>query len=126
MTERIALRPNSFPRWLALTLMSAFTLLAAGGLWAIAQTQTQAFQMSLFMLLPSILLSGFVFPFEGMPRVVQYLAQVLPLTHFVEMIRGVALRGATLAELQAPLVKLLIFTVLIVIAVTLRFHKRLD
>jgi len=112
--------------YLAALIFIAATLALGLLISTIAQTQTQAFQMSLFMLLPSILLSGFVFPFEGMPRVVQYLAQVLPLTHFVEMIRGVALRGATLAELQTPLVKLLIFTVLIVIAVTLRFHKRLD
>ena len=92
----------------------------------IAQTQTQAFQMSLFVLLPSILLSGFVFPFEGMPRAVQYIAQVLPLTHFVELIRGIVLRGASIAELQAPMLKLVVFTGAIVLAVTLRFHKRLD
>ena len=82
--------------------------------------------MSLFVLLPSILLSGFVFPFEGMPRFVQHLAQVLPLTHFVELLRGVVLRGATLAEMQGPLLKLVLFTGLVIAAVTLRFRKRLD
>jgi ABC-2 type transport system permease protein len=92
----------------------------------VAQTQTQAFQMSLFTLLPSILLSGFIFPFDGMPVVIQYLAQALPLTHFNELVRGIVLRGASIAELQSPLIKLLAFTVVIVAAATLRFHKRLD
>lgn len=92
----------------------------------LAQTQTQAFQMSLFVLLPSILISGFVFPFEGMPRLVQYLAQVLPLTHFVELIRGIVLRGASLREMQIPLLKLLAFTAVVIATVTLRFRKRLD
>jgi ABC-2 type transport system permease protein len=112
--------------YLAALIFIAATLALGLLISTIAQTQTQAFQMSLFVLLPSILLSGFVFPFDGMPRVVQYLAQALPLTHFVELIRGVALRGASIAELQLPLVKLLIFTGVIVGAVTLRFRKRLD
>ena len=56
--------------------------------------------MSFLTLLPSILLSGFVFPFDGMPPLARAIAQVLPLTHFVEMIRGILLRGAPLAEMQ--------------------------
>jgi ABC-2 type transport system permease protein len=82
--------------------------------------------MSMFVLLPSILLSGFVFPFEGMPRVIQHFAQVLPLTHFVELIRGIVLRGASFGELQAPLFKLLVFTAVVIGFVTVRFRKRLD
>jgi ABC-2 type transport system permease protein len=112
--------------YLAALIFIAATLALGLLISMIAQTQMQAFQMSFFVLLPSILLSGFVFPFEGMPRIVQHLAQVLPLTHFNELIRGVTLRGAALAELQAPLVKLLAFTALVIAAVTLRFHKRLD
>jgi ABC-2 type transport system permease protein len=112
--------------YLAALIFIAATLALGLLISTIAQTQTQAFQMSLFVLLPSILLSGFVFPFDGMPTVVQYLAQVLPLTHFVELIRGVVLRGASVLELQWPLLKLLAFTALVVGAVTLRFHKRLD
>lgn len=92
----------------------------------VAQTQIQAFQLSFSALLPSILLSGFVFPFDGMPVVVRYLAQVLPLTHFVELIRGIVLRGATLAELHLPLAKLLALTAVIIAIVTVRFRKRLD
>jgi Mrp family chromosome partitioning ATPase len=60
----------------------------------LARTQFQAFQLSFLTMLPSILLSGFMFPFDGMPRLAQWLAQLLPLTHFVEMIRGIVLRGA--------------------------------
>lgn len=91
-----------------------------------AQTQAQAFQMSLFTLLPSILLSGFVFPFEGMPRLVQMLAQLLPLTHFIVLVRGVVLRGASLWSMPEPIFKLLTFLLVLLIAAMLRFHKRLD
>lgn len=112
--------------YLAALIFIAATLALGLLISTIAQNQTQAFQMSVFVLLPSILLSGFVFPFDGMPRFVQYLAQALPLTHFVELVRGVVLRGASVAELQTPLIKLLVFTGLIVLAVTMRFHKRLD
>ncbi len=52
-------------------------------------------QMTLFLFLPSILLSGFMFPFAGMPRPVQWLAEVLPLTHFLRLVRGIMLRGAS-------------------------------
>jgi ABC-2 type transport system permease protein len=98
------------------------------GLFAstLAQTQMQAFQMSIFVLLPSILLSGFVFPYEGMPQVARWFAQLLPLTHFVELVRGVVLRGAGLGELLVPAGKLVVFTAVALTAVTLRFHKRLD
>ena len=112
--------------YLAALMFIAATLSLGLLISTIAQTQTQAFQMSLFVLLPSILLSGFVFPFDGMPRVVQHIAQALPLTHFVDLIRGIVLRGASLAELDAPFVKLLAFTAVIITAVTLRFRKRLD
>ncbi|WP_256843475.1 ABC transporter permease, partial [Pseudomonas aeruginosa] len=54
-----------------------------------ARSQFQAMQMTLFLFLPSILLSGFMFPFAGMPRPVQWLAEVLPLTHFLRLVRGI-------------------------------------
>ncbi len=92
----------------------------------VAATQFQAMQLGFFTLLPSILLSGFAFPFEGSPRSVQIIAQVLPLTHFVEILRGVILRGATLGALWLPVVKLSVFLVLAVGLAAARFHKRLD
>ncbi len=92
----------------------------------LAQTQMQAFQMSFFVLLPSILLSGFVFPFEGMPALAQWIAQALPLTHFIELVRGIVLRGAGLGDLLLPIYKLVGFTTLLLVLVTLRFRKSLD
>jgi ABC-2 type transport system permease protein len=77
-------------------------------------------------MLPSILLSGFVFPFDGMPPAAQWLAQLLPLTHFVEIVRGILLRGASLADMQLPAVKLAAFLAVTLLIATLRFHKRLD
>jgi ABC-2 type transport system permease protein len=92
----------------------------------LAQTQFQAIQLSLFTLLPSILLSGFMFPFHGMPQVAQWIAQVLPLTHFVELVRGIVLRGAPLTAMTWPLSKLGIFFVVALLLAATRFHKRLD
>ena len=92
----------------------------------IAQTQFQAMQMTFFILLPSILLSGFIFPFDGMPKAAQWLAEVLPMTHFMRLIRGVILRGATLQELSSELVILGIFIFVTMTIAILRFKKRLD
>jgi ABC-2 type transport system permease protein len=91
-----------------------------------AQTQFQAMQMTFFVFLPSILLSGFMFPFAGMPKVVQWFAEVLPLTHFLRLIRGVMLRGAGLLELWPSVLALVAFTTLMMAAAILRFRKRLD
>jgi ABC-2 type transport system permease protein len=91
-----------------------------------AQSQFQAMQMSFFLFLPSILLSGFMFPFAGMPRAAQWLAEILPLTHFVRLIRGVMLRGAGLGEQWPEVAALLGFTALMMTLAVLRFRKRLD
>ena len=92
----------------------------------LAQTQFQAIQMSLVTMLPSILMSGFMFPFEGMPKGAQWIAQVLPLTHFNEIIRGIVLRGAALTDMWPELVKLLAFLSIMLTIAMKRFHKRLD
>lgn len=91
-----------------------------------AQSQFQAMQMTFFVFLPSILLSGFMFPFSGMPQPVQWLAEVLPLTHFLRLIRGVMLRGASLWQMWPDLLALLAFTTVMMSAAILRFRKRLD
>jgi ABC-2 type transport system permease protein len=91
-----------------------------------AQSQFQAMQMTFFIFLPSILLSGFMFPFAGMPKVVQWIAEALPLTHFLRLIRGVMLRGASLWELWPDVLALLVFTAVMMTAAILRFRKRLD
>src|SRR3546814_11470914 len=71
-------------------------------------------QMTFFVFLPSILLSGFMFPFAGMPRVVQWLAAVLPLTPFMRLIRGLMLRGANLVDHWPGGCALLLFTALLI------------
>ncbi len=91
----------------------------------LAQNQLQSMQMTIFILLPSILMSGFMFPFDGMPQPVQMIAQVLPATHFMDMIRGVVLRDASLYELRWEILWMIGFTVFGLLAATLRFKKRL-
>lgn len=91
-----------------------------------AQTQFQAMQMAFFLFLPSILLSGFMFPFDGMPIAARRIAEVLPLTHFVRLIRGVMLRGATLFDLWPDVLALLTFTAVMMTLAISRFRKRLD
>jgi ABC-2 type transport system permease protein len=91
-----------------------------------AKTQMQAMQMTVFILMPSILLSGFMFPFEAMPLAAQYLAEVLPATHFIRLIRGVFLRGAEVIQLIPDTLWLLAFTAVTLTVANLRFHKSLD
>lgn len=91
-----------------------------------AQSQFQAMQMTMFVFLPSILLSGFMFPFAGMPRVVQWLAELLPLTHFLRLVRGIMLRGARWWELWPEVLALLAFIAVMMTLAISRFRKRLD
>jgi ABC-2 type transport system permease protein len=92
----------------------------------VVRTQFQAIQVTIFFLLPSILLSGFVFPFDGMPRIIQYIGEILPNTHFIRLTRGIMLRNAGLGELLPELLALGIFTLAAMTAAVLRFKKRLD
>jgi ABC-2 type transport system permease protein len=92
----------------------------------LARSQFQAMQMSFFTFLPQILLSGFMFPFAGMPQPAQYVAEALPLTHFLRLVRGIMLRGADITELWPSLTALGVFiTIMLTIAVS-RVRKRLD
>jgi ABC-2 type transport system permease protein len=92
----------------------------------IVQNQLQAMQMSTMFFLPSILLSGFMFPFSGMPVWAQYVGECLPLTHYIRIVRAIMLKGATLQNLQYDtLVLLALMLVAMVIAVT-RFRRTLD
>lgn len=92
----------------------------------VASTQFQAMQMTFFFFLPSILLSGFMFPFEGMPAVAQTIAEVLPLTHFNRLIRGIILRGSDLVPMAEDLLALLLFLSVSLVLAIMRFRKRLD
>lgn len=89
-------------------------------------TQFQAMQLTMFIFLPSILLSGFMFPFEGMPEPAQWFAEIFPLTHFVRLIRGIVLRGAGLGELAQELWALAAFISIMMTLAVSRFRKRLD
>jgi len=91
-----------------------------------AQSQFQAMQLAFFIFLPSILLSGFMFPFAGMPKLVQWIAELLPLTHFLRIVRGLLLRGASLSELADQLAWLAGFFVIATGVAALRFKKNLD
>ena len=91
----------------------------------LAQTQQQAMQMSFFFLLPNILLSGFMFPWEAMPRPAQWLSQGLPLTHFLRIVRGIVLKGSVLADLQAELFAMAAILAVLVLIASLRFSKKL-
>lgn len=91
----------------------------------VAQTQQQAMQMSFFFMLPNILLSGFMFPWESMPRPVQYISQALPLTHFLRIVRGVTLKGATWPELRVEVLWLAGILVWFTAVASVRFRKKL-
>lgn len=91
-----------------------------------AKTQFQAMQVAMFTFMPQILLSGFMFPYAGMPRFAQWIAELLPLTHFLRMIRGIVLRRAQLLELGPDLLALAAFTLIALTLAVLRFRKRLD
>ena len=112
--------------YVAAALFIAATLTLGLVISTLVRTQMQAFQLSFMSLLPSILLSGFVFPFDGMPPLAQWIAQVLPLTHFVEMVRGILLRGAPLSAMGWPAAKLGALLALTLGIATRRFHKSLD
>ena len=112
--------------YLAAGLFIAATLTLGLLISTVTKTQFQAFQLAFFTMLPSILLSGFMFPFDGMPKPAQWLAQLLPLTHFVEMIRGIVLRGAPITDLGTQALKLGVFLTVALVIASLRFRKRLD
>ncbi len=122
----VPLRGSLLDVYLA-ALLLIFANLAMGLLISTrASTQFQAIQITMFVFLPSILISGFMFPFAGMPDVVQWGAEILPMTHFLRLVRGVMLRGAGLWELWPGVVALLAFTLVTMTLAILRFRKRLD
>jgi ABC-2 type transport system permease protein len=101
--------------------------LAVGFLFStLARNQLQAMQMAFFFFLPSILMSGFMFPFKGMPQWAQVLGEALPLTHFLRIVRGVMLKGNGLADGWPNLWPLLLFLLLIGTLAVARYRRTLD
>lgn len=92
----------------------------------IATNQLQAMQMTVFILMPSILLSGFMFPYEGMPEAAQYIAEALPATHYMRLIRGVVLRDVEILDMTFDVYWLALFTLAGLVVASLRFKKSLD
>ena len=111
----------------ALTTLFITTNLSIGYTFStIVQNQLQAMQLSMMFFLPSILLSGFMFPFAGMPVWAQYLGEGLPLTHYVRIVRAIMLKGATLQNLQYDTIALIALMLLAMTIAVTRFRRTLD
>ena len=121
----VPLNGSLWQLYVGASLFIAATLALGLVISTVARTQFQAMQLGFFTMLPSILLSGFMFPFDGMPTAARWLAQALPLTHFNQIVRGIVLRGASLSDLSLPVLKLSAFLVVAVAFAALRFRKRL-
>jgi ABC-2 type transport system permease protein len=108
------------------TLFIAANLAIGYSFSTVAQNQLQAMQMSLMFFLPNILLSGFMFPFAGMPTWAQWIGECLPLTHYLRIVRSIMLKGSTLADVHYDALALTgLMAVAMLIAVT-RFRRTLD
>jgi len=114
---------NVVTLYLVALLFIAATLSVGITLSSLAQNQLQAMQLTFFYFLPNILLSGFMFPFQGMPPWARYLGNILPLTHFVRLVRGIMLKGNTSPDLWPDVWPMGLFA-LIVLAIALRFYRR--
>jgi ABC-2 type transport system permease protein len=92
----------------------------------VAANQLQAMQMAVFFFLPSILLSGFMFPFRGMPVWAQWLGEILPITHFLRIVRGILLKGVGAAEIVPDLWPIAAFLLGAATVALLRYRETLD
>lgn len=108
-----------------LSIVFLFTALAIGLLISTkAQNQMQALQLAWLIMLPSVLLSGFMFPLDSMPSVMQVIGYLVPATHFMEIIRGIVLRGATLGDLMPEVLTLSAMGLVLLALSALRFRKK--
>ena len=118
---------GSVPLLLACTLVFVLANLGVGVTFStVARNQLQAVQMAFFFFLPSILLSGFMFPFRGMPGWAQAIGSILPLTHFLRVVRGILLKGNGFAEIAPELGKIGLFLICSLSAAVIRYRKTLD
>ena len=92
----------------------------------VSRTQMQAMQLTFFFFLPSLLLSGFMFPYRGMPEWAQVIGEVFPLTHFLRLIRAVMLKGADFSAVAGPFFALVLFAFGLAVLALFRFRKTLD
>lgn len=112
-----------------LYLLTLFFITASLGLGItisnIAKTQMQAMQMAFLFMLPSILLSGFMFPRDAMPRFIYYIGYFIPLTYYLDIIRGIVLKGIGFSYLIGQVSALLVFSVFLLVVSTLKFKKKI-
>ena len=113
-----------------LALLSVLFLLGSLGLGllisTVSQTQAQAMQMALFIMLPSILLSGFLYPRETMPVIIQKLGLLVPLTYYLQILRGIILKGVGIDVLWQQVIPLALFSLAVFTLSAWRFQKRID
>ena len=112
---------------LSLTLLFVAVMVTLGyTISTVARTQMQAMQMTFFFFLPSILLSGFMFPFRGMPGWAQVIGEAIPLTHYLRIVRAVMLKGAGFAEVAPNIWPLLVFWLVVGSVALVRYRRTLD
>ena len=118
---------GSMPLLLGGILLFVLALVLLGyTISTLAQSQMQAMQLTFFFFLPSLMLSGFMFPFRGMPSWAQYLGEIFPLTHFLRLIRAIMLKGAGPSVVGEQLVILTLFAVGLATVALQRFRRTLD
>lgn len=114
---------------LQLYLLTLFFITASLGLGIlisnVAKTQMQAMQMAFFVMLPSILLSGFLFPRGAMPRLIYYIGNLIPLTYYLDIIRGIVLKGIGFSYLIGQVASLLIFSIVLLTLSSIKFKKKI-
>ncbi|HMB48274.1 MAG TPA: ABC transporter permease [Afifellaceae bacterium] len=118
---------GSMPLLLVSILVFVLSLVLLGyAISTVARTQMQAMQLTVFFFLPSLLLSGFMFPYRGMPDWAQTLGEIFPLTHFLRVVRAVMLKGADYSAISGEMAVLIIFALGLAAVALLRFRNTLD
>ncbi|MEO8191059.1 MAG: ABC transporter permease [Acidobacteriota bacterium] len=118
---------GSVPLLFALSLVYLFALLSLGLLISSrAKTQMEATQLAQMFLLPSIMLSGYIFPLSSLPGPLRYVSRILPATHFIAIARGIIIRGATFADLWRSVAALAVIAVVLVAGSTRAFRKTIS
>ncbi|MEJ2228987.1 MAG: ABC transporter permease [Alphaproteobacteria bacterium] len=122
----VPMQGNILALALLTTLFIATNLSIGYTFSTVAQNQLQAVQMSMMFFLPNVLISGFAFPFAGMPKWAQWLGEVLPLTHFIRIVRGIMLKGSTVTDLHIEVIWLVGLMLIVMMIAIKRFRRTLD
>ena len=120
---RVPFAGNIITMYLVVLLFVAANLTVGITMSSLAKTQMQAMQMTTFYFLPSMLLSGFMFPFQGMPKWAQYIGNLLPLTYFNRLIRGIFLKGNQWWDLWPNIWPIIVFTI-VAMAIAVKLYRR--